>query len=123
MGAKNHAIVMPDADKEDTVNALIGASFGSSGQRCMAISVVVLVGNTENWIPEIIEKAKTLTVGPGVENHDICPLNSKATLERAERIIASSESNGSKILLDGRKPNVPGYEKGNFLGPTIIDHV
>jgi len=75
MGAKNHAIVMPDADKEDTINALIGACFGSSGQRCMAISVAVMVGESQNWIPEIVEKSKSLTVGPGNQNKDIAPMN------------------------------------------------
>ena len=65
MGAKNHAIIMPDADKEDAINAMIGACFGSTGQRCMAISVSVMVGESQDWIPEILEKTKTLTVGPG----------------------------------------------------------
>lgn len=65
MGAKNHAIVMPDADKEDTINALIGACFGSTGQRCMAISVAVMVGESADWIPSIVEKTKKLQVGPG----------------------------------------------------------
>ena len=80
MGAKNHAIVCPDADKEDTINALIGACFGSAGQRCMAISVVVLVGDADSWIPEIVEKTKKLTIGPGSENPDIGPTNNKALL-------------------------------------------
>ena len=123
MGAKNHAIIMPDAQKEDAINAMIGACFGSSGQRCMAISVPILVGAAQEWIPEIVEKSKSLTVGSGFENHDIPPMNTKAALERAEKIIASSESNGSKILLDGRGHKVKGYDKGNWLGPTIIDHV
>jgi malonate-semialdehyde dehydrogenase (acetylating)/methylmalonate-semialdehyde dehydrogenase len=78
MGAKNHAIIMPDADKEDTINALIGACFGSTGQRCMAIAVAVMVGDSAKWIPEIVEKTKTLTVGAGVDNPDIAPLNTKA---------------------------------------------
>ena len=65
MGAKNHAIVLPDADKDDTINALIGACFGSSGQRCMAISVAIMVGESADWIPEIVEKCKKLSVGPG----------------------------------------------------------
>lgn len=63
-----------------------------------------------------------MTIGSGFENKDICPLITKASLENAENIIKQSETDGSKILLDGRKPNVPGFEKGNFLGPTIIDH-
>jgi malonate-semialdehyde dehydrogenase (acetylating)/methylmalonate-semialdehyde dehydrogenase len=65
MGAKNHAIIMPDADKEDSINALIGACFGSTGQRCMAISVAIMVGESQKWIPEIVAKCSKLTVGPG----------------------------------------------------------
>jgi len=122
MGAKNHAIVMPDADKDDAINAMIGACFGSAGQRCMAISVSIMVGDSQKWIPEIVEKTRTLTIGAGVEDKDISPLNTRAGLERAERIIAQSENDGSKILLDGRGVKVPGYEKGNFLGATVIDH-
>jgi len=122
MGAKNHALVMPDAEKDDTINALIGATFGSTGQRCMATSVVVLVGDTKEWIPEIVEKAKKLTIGPGAENADICPINSKADVERCERLIADGEKNAT-LLLDGRKPHVEGYPKGNWIGPTIIDNV
>ncbi len=74
MGAKNHAIIMPDADKEDSINALIGACFGSTGQRCMAISVAIMVGDSQQWIPEIVEKCKKLSVGPGTQNVDISPL-------------------------------------------------
>jgi len=77
MGAKNHAIIMPDADKEDTINALIGACFGSTGQRCMAISVAVMVGDSAQWIPEIVEKSKKLTVNAGIKNPDIAPLVTK----------------------------------------------
>jgi len=122
MGAKNHAIVMPDAQKEDTINALIGACFGSAGQRCMAISVAVLVGEAQEWIPEIVEKSKKLTVGPGKENHDVCPMQSRAALRRAEDLIESGSKTG-KLLLDGRGYKVDGYPNGNWLGPTIIDQV
>jgi malonate-semialdehyde dehydrogenase (acetylating) / methylmalonate-semialdehyde dehydrogenase len=122
MGAKNHAIIMPDCDKEDAINAMIGACFGSAGQRCMAISVSIMVGESQDWIPEIVERTKSLSIGAGVDNKDVSPLNTKAALERACNIIAQSEKDGSKILLDGRNPNVPGYPNGNFLGPTIIDH-
>lgn len=123
MGAKNHAIIMPDADKEDTINALVGACFGSTGQRCMAISVAVMVGESQNWIEEIVEKTKGLTIGPGVQNLDIAPLNNKAALERAVKLISTCEQNGSKILLDGRGVKVDGYPNGNWIGKTIIDHV
>ena len=68
MGAKNHAVVMPDANKEQSLNALVGAGFGAAGQRCMAISVAVLVGKANEWIPDIVAKAKTLKVNGGTEN-------------------------------------------------------
>lgn len=121
MGAKNHAIIMPDADKEDTINAIIGACFGSSGQRCMAISVPILVGDAQKWIPEIVERSKKLTIGAGIDNCDIAPLNTKQAKDRVEGIIAKAEKE-NKILLDGRKASVKGYEKGNFIGATVIDH-
>ena len=120
MGAKNHGIVMPDADKEDTINALIGACFGSAGQRCMAISVVVLVGDAQKWIPEIVEKTKKLTVGPGYENHDIGPTNNKTLLANVERLLADGKQNAN-LILDGRNRMVTGYPKGNWIGPSIID--
>lgn len=122
MGAKNHCVVMPDAEKEDAINALIGACFGSTGQRCMALSVVVMVGDTANWIPEIVEKSKTLSVGAGPDNADIAPLNNAEHLAKVERLIADGE-NTADLLLDGRGVKVPGYPKGNFVGPTIIDNV
>jgi len=120
MGAKNHGIVMPDADKEDTINALVGACFGSAGQRCMAIACVILVGDAQKWIPEIIEKTKKLTVGPGSENPDIGPTNNKALLANVHRLIADGEKNGD-LLLDGRGVTVEGYPDGNWIGPSIID--
>jgi len=121
MGAKNHSIVMPDCEKEDCLNALIGACFGSTGQRCMAISVIVLVGEAQEWVPEIVEKAKTLTVGPGIDNFDICPTNSAEHLKKIHTLIEDGEKNG-KLLLDGRNVKVEGYPNGNWIGPTVIDH-
>ena len=112
---------MPDAEKEDAINALTGACFGSTGQRCMAISVVVLVGDSQNWIPEIVEKAKTLKTGPGKDNFDIAPLQNAAHHQKVLELIADGEKNG-KLLLDGRGVKVPGYPKGNWIGPTVIDH-
>ena len=122
MGAKNHCIVMPDAEKEDAINALIGACFGSTGQRCMAIAVVVLVGDTQKWIPEIVEKTRKLKVGPGKDNFDIAPLHSKEHQKRVEDLIEDGAKNAT-ILLDGRGVKVEGYPNGNFVGPTIIDNV
>jgi malonate-semialdehyde dehydrogenase (acetylating) / methylmalonate-semialdehyde dehydrogenase len=121
MGAKNHCIVMPDTEKEDCINALVGACFGSTGQRCMAISVVVLVGAAQEWIPEIVEKTSKLTVGPGVGNFDITPTNNANHLKKIHGLIADGEKNG-KVLLDGRNVKVEGYPKGNWIGPTVIDH-
>ena len=122
MGAKNHAIIMPDADREDAINAMVGACFGSTGQRCMAISVSVMVGESAEWIPEIVEKTKQLSVGSGLENKDIAPLNTKDALARVHKIIADSKAAGAEILVDGRNVNVEGLPKGNWIGATVIDH-
>lgn len=124
MGAKNHAIVLPDANKEQTLNNLAGAAFGAAGQRCMALSVVVLVGAANEWIPEIVEKAKTLKISAGSESGtDIGPVISCAARERVESFIASGIEGGAKLELDGRNPAVAGYENGNFVGPTIFSGV
>ena len=88
----------------------------------MAIAVVVLVGDSQKWIPEIVEKSKKLKTGPGKDNFDIAPLHTKAHKEAVLELIADGEQN-AKILLDGRKVKVDGYPNGNFIGPTIIDNV
>ena len=124
MGAKNHAIVMPDANKEQTLNALAGAAFGAAGQRCMAVSVAVLVGEARNWIPELVEKAKTLKVSAGTEKGtDVGPLVSCAARDRVVGLIERGTADGARLELDGRNPQVAGYEKGNFVGPTIFSGV
>lgn len=124
MGAKNHAIVLPDANKEQTLNNLAGAAFGAAGQRCMALSVVVLVGAANEWIPEIVARAKTLKVNAGAESGtDVGPVISCAARERVEGFIASGIEAGAKLELDGRNPIISGYENGNFVGPTIFSGV
>ncbi|RDI19045.1 malonate-semialdehyde dehydrogenase (acetylating)/methylmalonate-semialdehyde dehydrogenase [Pseudacidovorax intermedius] len=124
MGAKNHAIVMPDANKEQTLNALAGAAFGAAGQRCMAVSVAVLVGEAQSWIPELVEKAKTLKVSAGTEKGtDVGPLVSCAARDRVVGLIERGVADGARLELDGRHPQVAGYEKGNFVGPTIFSGV
>jgi len=121
MGAKNHAVVLPDANKEQALNNLTGAAFGAAGQRCMAASVTVLVGDANDWIPEIVAKAKTLKVNAGHEaGTDVGPVVSCAARDRVEGLIARGVADGAKLELDGRNPDVPGYEKGNFVGPTIF---
>lgn len=124
MGAKNHALIMPDCQKESTLNMIAGASFGATGQRCMALPVAVFVGPSQAWIPELVEKANTLTVGQGMNTKaDLGPMISKAALIRAEEIIADAEKEGATIVLDGRGVKVEGYPDGYWLGPTIIDNV
>ncbi len=124
MGAKNHAVVLADANKEQTLNALAGAAFGAAGQRCMAASTLVLVGEAQAWIPELVAKAKTLCVNAGHEpGTDVGPLISCAARERVEGYIESGVQQGATLELDGRKPHVAGYENGNFVGPTIFSGV
>ena len=124
MGAKNHAVVMPDANKDHSLNALVGAGFGAAGQRCMATSVVVMVGEANKWIPDIVAKAKTLKVNAGiVAGTDVGPVISKAARSRIEGFIAQGVAEGAKLELDGRNPIIAGYEKGNFIAPTIFSDV
>ncbi|MDC8013231.1 CoA-acylating methylmalonate-semialdehyde dehydrogenase [Tahibacter soli] len=124
MGAKNHAVVLPDANREQTLNAMVGAAFGAAGQRCMAASTAVLVGDAQSWIPQLVEKAKTLKVNAGTEpGTDVGPVISCAARERVESLIASGIEQGATLELDGRAPAVPGYERGNFVGPTIFSGV
>ena len=124
MGAKNHAVVMPDASKEHALNALVGATFGAAGQRCMATSVTVLVGEAQKWIPDIVAKAKTLKVNAGTEKGaDLGPVVSKNAKTRILGLIEDGIEEGAKLELDGRAIKVNGYEKGNFIGPTIFSAV
>jgi malonate-semialdehyde dehydrogenase (acetylating) / methylmalonate-semialdehyde dehydrogenase len=124
MGAKNHAVVMPDANKEQSLNSLVGATFGAAGQRCMATSVTVLVGEAQKWIPDIVAKAKGLKVNAGVEkNTDLGPVVSKNAKHRILGLVEDGIKEGAKLELDGRGIKVPGYEQGNFIGPTIFSAV
>jgi malonate-semialdehyde dehydrogenase (acetylating)/methylmalonate-semialdehyde dehydrogenase len=124
LAAKNHGVIMPDANKNFTLNSLTGAAFGAAGQRCMALSTAVFVGETQEWIPELVERAKALTVGEGFQSSaDLGPMITPQALERAERLIQTGVDQGAKLLLDGRKLRVNGFEKGNFLGPTILTDV
>ena len=126
LGAKNHAtVLLNDADRSSTIKALVGAAFGAAGQRCMALSVVILVGDLEDgksWANEICQEASKLKVGNGFdESIDVGPLISIDATERAESIIQQSIDEGATCMLDGRGVAVEGYEKGNFLGPTVIN--
>ncbi|WP_298807529.1 CoA-acylating methylmalonate-semialdehyde dehydrogenase [uncultured Psychrobacter sp.] len=123
MGAKNHGVILPDANKEQTLNQLAGAAFGAAGQRCMALSVVVLVGSAGEWIDEIKAKAESLVVSAGKNDKDLGPLISPAAKARVEHLIGTGVEEGASLILDGRGITVEGFEKGNFVGPTIFDNV
>ena len=123
MGAKNHGVILPDANKEQTLNQLAGAAFGAAGQRCMALSVVVLVGAAGEWIDDIKAKAESLVVSAGKNDKDLGPLISPAAKARVEHLIGTGVEEGASLILDGRGITVEGFEKGNFVGPTIFDNV
>ncbi|KAL4955608.1 Aldehyde/histidinol dehydrogenase [Aspergillus filifer] len=124
LGAKNHAAILPDANKNQTLNAIVGAAFGAAGQRCMALSTVVAVGDTKEWLPEMAERAKALNVNGGFEEGaDLGPVISPESKKRIEDLIASAEEEGATILLDGRGYKPEKYPNGNFVGPTIITGV
>ena len=124
MGAKNHAVVLPDANREQTLNALVGAGFGAAGQRCMATSVVVLVGASRQWLPDLKALAQKLKVNAGHEpGTDIGPVISRRARQRIVDLIESGVREGATLELDGRDISVPGYEGGNFVGPTLFSGV
>ncbi|XP_067682553.1 probable methylmalonate-semialdehyde/malonate-semialdehyde dehydrogenase [acylating], mitochondrial [Haliotis asinina] len=124
MGAKNHGVVMPDANKDSTLTQLVGAAFGAAGQRCMALSTAVFVGEAREWIPELVERAKKLKVNAGHEpGADLGPLISPEAKKRVIDLVESGVKEGADLLLDGRNIQVKGYEKGNFVGPTILNNV
>lgn len=125
MGAKNHALILPDAKRDRTIDLLVGAAFGATGQRCMALPIAIFVGESQNWIPDLVEKAKKLKIGPGSDPEaQVGPLITSESKNRVESLIESGKKEGAKVLLDGRNPKVPkGFEKGNFIGPTIISDV
>jgi len=124
MGAKNHCVILPDADPEVALNQLVGAAFGAAGQRCMAASVAVLVGEARNWLPDFVARSKKLKVNAGSDREaDLGPLVSPQARERVRGLIAKGQAEGANLLLDGRDITVPGYASGNFVGPTIFDGV
>ncbi|KAG6995481.1 calnexin [Physcia stellaris] len=124
LGAKNHAALLPDCDKNHALNAIAGAAYGAAGQRCMALSALVMVGDTKDWLPELAERAKGLNVNGGFEEGaDLGPLISPQSRERIEALIASAEEEGATILLDGRGYKPAKYPNGNWIGPTVIANV
>ncbi len=124
-GAKNHMVVMPDADLDQTVDALMGAAYGSAGERCMAISVAVAVGNVADALVEkLATRLKTLKVGPGNDpQSEMGPLVTRTHLDKVSGYIARGVEEGAKLVVDGRGLSVPGCEDGFFLGGCLFDNV
>jgi malonate-semialdehyde dehydrogenase (acetylating)/methylmalonate-semialdehyde dehydrogenase len=125
-GAKNHAIIMPDADMDNTVASLTGAAFGSSGERCMALSVAVCVGDqaADTFIAKMTESMKSLKIGAfDNASNDFGPVITKQHQEKVVGYIDSAQEQGATIVVDGRNPVVEGYENGYFVGGTLIDNV
>jgi malonate-semialdehyde dehydrogenase (acetylating)/methylmalonate-semialdehyde dehydrogenase len=125
-GAKNHCLIMPDADIEQVVNALVGAAYGSAGERCMAISVAVIVGDAlANDIVEKIQKQiSTLKIGPGSEaNIEMGPLVTKAHWERVKSYIDLGVQEGATLVIDGREFKPKGFEQGFYMGGSLFDNV
>jgi malonate-semialdehyde dehydrogenase (acetylating) / methylmalonate-semialdehyde dehydrogenase len=125
-GAKNHMVIMPDADMEQAANALLGAGYGSAGERCMAISVAVCVGDVaaEALIAKLKPMVETLRVGPGdKDNPDMGPLVTCQHRDKVKAYINAGEAEGATLLVDGRGLKVPGHEQGFYLGGTLFDHV
>ncbi len=123
-GAKNHCVIMPDANKKSVLSNLAGASVGAAGQRCMAISVAVFVGEAKKWIPEV--KEMLAQVKPGLwddENAGYGPLISPQAKARVLDMIQKGKDEGAECLLDGSDYSVEGYEDGNWVGPTMFDKV
>jgi malonate-semialdehyde dehydrogenase (acetylating)/methylmalonate-semialdehyde dehydrogenase len=124
-GAKNHAVVLPDAELDFTVEAIIGAAYGAAGERCMAISAVVAVGGVADQLVEKIRaRAARIRVGPGeAEGVEMGPLVTGAHRDKVAGYIDAGVAEGAKLVLDGRHPRVPGHENGFFVGTTLFDHV
>src|SRR5690606_15000269 len=124
MGAKNHCVILPDADRDVALNQLVGAAFGAAGQRCMATSVAVMVGAAKDWLPDVVERAKKLKVNVGSDRGaDLGPLVSPNARARVEGLRQKGVDEGGELLLAGRDLSVKGYEKGNFVGPTVFSGV
>jgi malonate-semialdehyde dehydrogenase (acetylating)/methylmalonate-semialdehyde dehydrogenase len=124
-GAKNHIIIMPDADIEQTVQALQASAFGCAGERCMAGSLAIPVGEAaEELIPQLVASSERMKIGPtdGDGSPDMGPLVTKEHLDKVKGLIAKGSSEGAKLALDGREIQAAKEGKGFFLGPTIFDH-
>jgi malonate-semialdehyde dehydrogenase (acetylating)/methylmalonate-semialdehyde dehydrogenase len=124
-GAKNHMVVMPDADLEQAADALMGAAYGSAGERCMAISVAVVVGNSgDDLVSALAPRVRDLKIGEGHQGGaEMGPVITRQAQRRIEGLIAQGIEQGASAVVDGRNCKVAGYEDGFFVGGTLLDHV
>jgi malonate-semialdehyde dehydrogenase (acetylating)/methylmalonate-semialdehyde dehydrogenase len=123
-GAKNHAVILPDADLDLAADAMVNAGFGSAGERCMAISACVAVGPiADDLVAKIAERTTPLKIGDGTKDSDMGPLVTKAHRDKVASYIDAGEADGAKIVVDGRNVQANGGQEGFWLGPTLIDHV
>ncbi|MDT5006777.1 MAG: malonate-semialdehyde dehydrogenase (acetylating) / methylmalonate-semialdehyde dehydrogenase [Mycobacterium sp.] len=123
-GAKNHAVILPDADLDLAADAMVNAGFGSAGERCMAISACVAVGPiADDLVAKIAERAATIKTGDGRKDSDMGPLVTKVHRDKVASYIDAGEADGAKIVVDGRGAQADGGQNGFWLGPTLIDHV
>jgi malonate-semialdehyde dehydrogenase (acetylating) / methylmalonate-semialdehyde dehydrogenase len=123
-GAKNHAVILPDADLDLAADAMVNAGFGSAGERCMAISAAVAVGPiADDLVAKIAERAATIKTGDGTRDSDMGPLVTKVHRDKVASYIDAGEADGAKIVVDGRGVEANGGKDGFWLGPTLIDHV
>ncbi|KAK9050356.1 hypothetical protein SSX86_030674, partial [Deinandra increscens subsp. villosa] len=124
IGSKNHAIVMPDANMGATLDALAVVGFGGAGQRCTTLNTAVFVGGSKIWEEKLVERAKALKVNVGTDpDTDIGPVINKTAKEKVNRLVQVGIDAGARLILDGRHIEVPKYEMGNFVGPTILSDV
>ncbi|OMI36340.1 CoA-acylating methylmalonate-semialdehyde dehydrogenase [Streptomyces sparsogenes] len=124
-GAKNHAVVLPDADLEYAAGHITAGAYGSAGERCMAVSVAVAVGEAADGLVAVLErKAREVKVGPGDRpGTEMGPLVTKAAQERVENAVATAATQGATVVVDGRGLKIDGHENGFFTGPSLLDHV
>ncbi|QOV34658.1 CoA-acylating methylmalonate-semialdehyde dehydrogenase [Streptomyces ferrugineus] len=124
-GAKNHAVVLPDADLEFAADHITAGAYGSAGERCMAVSVAVAVGDAADGLVEVLQrKAREVKVGPGdAPGTEMGPLVTKAAQERVENAVTTATAQGATVVVDGRGLKVEGHEDGFFTGPSLLDHV
>ncbi len=124
-GAKNHLVVMPDADLSQATSGIIGAAYGSAGERCMAVSVAVAVGDiADELVKKLVDSIEVLKVAPFTDpNSDMGPLISKDHKKKVEKYISSGVEENAKLIIDGRNLKIQGYENGYFVGPTLFDEV